>query len=117
MQSNKISQLNSCPFKSKITVKQLEFTVLVLCSARTGSDQYLGAKLKQGLEYCWENVIEGFTLGEDSRKHGQLSKLLCHSYMEALARLCGTERPEVGPAGQEWTVSKASNSVLILQLT
>lgn len=39
MQSNKISQLNVCPFKSKIVIKQLEFTVLILCSTRTGSDQ------------------------------------------------------------------------------
>lgn len=37
--------------------------------------------------------------------------------MKALVRLCGTKGPEVGPTGKEWTGDKASNSVLVLQLT
>lgn len=103
MQNNKISQLNSHSFRSKIVTKQLEFTVLILCRTRRGSNQCLRGKLKQELEYCWENVIEDFSPEEDTRKHGQL---LSHSYTEALAKLCHTKGPEVGPAGQDGLLAK-----------
>lgn len=116
MQSHKINNLNSSPFRSKIITKQLEFTVLLLCIPSRGSDQCLRGKLKQEPEYCWENLTEDFIPEEDTRKHGQLSKLLSHSYMEALVRLCGTKGPEVSSAGQEWSVSKACKNVLPVQL-
>lgn len=69
MQSNKISQLNSNPFRSKIVTKQLvEFTVLVPCITSASNDQGLRGKSKQKLEYYWEN-FGGFLLQRKTTEH------------------------------------------------